>query len=208
MKPEIEVKFLDVNHDELRLKLIALGAVQKQPMRLMRRSIIDYSDRRLQTTRPTWGFIRVRDEGGKATLTYKQITDDAKLTTHEVEVEVSSYETTVEFFKTIGLNVESVQESRRESWKYKGCDIELDEWPWLKPYLEIEGPDEATLQDVAIELGFVWEAALHGGANEAYRREYPGITATDTVGNIPVMEFDSPLPQWLIDRKALQAGTQ
>jgi adenylate cyclase, class 2 len=201
MQQEIEVKFLDVNHADVRAKLKTLGAVCEQPMRLMRRAIIDYPDRRLQSAKGQWGWIRVRDEADKVTLTYKLVSDDPNLTTHEIEVSVSSYEDTVLLFQSIGLNVESEQESKRETWHYKDSEIVLDEWPWLKPYIEIEGPSETSLQAIAEDLGFDWKTVVYGGANEAYRREYPGITSDDTIGNISKIQFGQPLPQWLKDRQ-------
>jgi adenylate cyclase class 2 len=200
MKPEIEVKFLNVDFQTVRARLQELGAVCEQPMRLMRRSIIDYPDRRLQTAKGIWGWIRVRDEADKVTLTYKQVADDNEQTTHEIEVVVSSYEDTVALFQAIGLVVESVQESKRETWRYKDSEIVLDEWPWLKPYIEIEGPSRKSLETIASDLGFDWNDAVSGSTTEAYRREYPGITGDDTIGNIPEMRFGTTLPDWLQQR--------
>jgi hypothetical protein len=45
MQQEIEAKFLNVDHDEVRAKLLAKHAVCVHPMRLMRRELFDYSDR-------------------------------------------------------------------------------------------------------------------------------------------------------------------
>jgi adenylate cyclase, class 2 len=67
MKTEIEVKFLDVDFNLMREKLKQLGAVCEQPMRLMRRAIIETPELEAKG-----GFLRVRDEGDKVTLTYKQ----------------------------------------------------------------------------------------------------------------------------------------
>ena len=102
MNTEVEAKFLHIDHQEIRKKLSALGAFCVVPMRLMRRAIIDYPDRRLQTGQSN-AYIRVRDEGDKITLTYKRfdflIVDGAK----EIEVTVSSFEDTVKVFTSIGL---------------------------------------------------------------------------------------------------------
>jgi uncharacterized protein (DUF934 family) len=58
MQTEIEAKFLSSNHDEIRGKLQALGAVCEQPMRLMRRVTIDTPAMKAKN-----GWLRVRDEG-------------------------------------------------------------------------------------------------------------------------------------------------
>jgi adenylate cyclase class 2 len=97
MNPEIEAKFLRVSHEEIRHKLTAAGFICTAPMRLMRRAIIDYADRRLQTGTPN-SYIRVRDEGDKVTLTYKQFDSLSVGGAREVEVETSSFADTVKIF--------------------------------------------------------------------------------------------------------------
>ena len=69
MATEIEAKFLDIDHDEIRAKLAAAGAQLEVPMRLMRRQLFDYPDGRLQHA--NHGRLRIRDEGSQVTLTYK-----------------------------------------------------------------------------------------------------------------------------------------
>ncbi len=200
MQTEIEVKFLDVDHDAVRAKLDSLGASCEQPMRLMKRAIIDYADRRLQTTQNGW--VRVRDEGDKITLTYKESNETTVDGAREIELIIDSYGQAIELFKAIGLAVESEQETKRETWVLDGCKVELDEWPWLRPYFEIEGPDEATIRGVADKLGYDWSKAVFGSTTVAYKLQYPGIKDNETVSMInPGMYFDQPTPQWLLDRQ-------
>ena len=191
MKTEIEAKFLDVNHEDLRRKLRELGAAMEQPMRLMRRAIIDDGKGVMQRRD---AYVRVRDEGDKITLTYKQFdalsVDGAK----EIEVTVSDYEATIQIFEVVGFKVLSRQESRRETWRLDEVEIVLDEWPWLKPYIEIEGDSEVELQNAAKRLGFDWQNAVFGDVMAAYRAEYPHLTITDSVVSLPEVSFDGPLP--------------
>ncbi len=70
-------------------------------MRLMRRAIIDYGDRRLQVGTPN-SYIRVRDEGDKVTLTYKQFASLSIDGAKEVEVVTSSFEDTIKIFTQVG----------------------------------------------------------------------------------------------------------
>lgn len=170
MQTEIEAKFLDVNHDEIRKKLKALGAKLEQPMRLMRRKNYDYKDRRLENEKTGW--VRVRDEGDKITLAYKQLEDRTLLGTKEVSLDVNDFEATCRFLENIGLEVQSYQETKRESWTIGEIQIELDEWPWIKPFIEIEAPDEASLKNVAAKLGYDWKDALHGSVEIVYQAEY------------------------------------
>ncbi len=65
---EIEVKFLDINKQEIENKLVNLGAEKVLDI-LYRRRVFDYSDLRLSEDN---SWLRLRDEGDKVTLTYKK----------------------------------------------------------------------------------------------------------------------------------------
>jgi adenylate cyclase class 2 len=201
MQTEIEVKFLDVVHDDVRAKLKAAGGELKVPMRLMRRAIIDYPDSHLQRKQDGW--VRVRDEGDKVSLTYKEMKEGTVSGAREIEFDVSSFEQTVKLFEAIGLQVHSFQESKRETWQLGEVEVVLDEWPWLKPYIEIEGPSEEAIKHVAEKLGFSWSDAFYGSTTVAYIVEYPGINMdqNETIGLIPEIKFDLPLPEFLEQRK-------
>lgn len=170
MQTEIEAKFLAVDHDELRAKLTALGAICKQPNRLMRRKTMDFPDGRLRKERNGWA--RVRDEGNKITMSYKQLNDRSFQGTKEVSIVIDSFDQGCALLEALGLQTVSYQETKRESWEYKGIEIELDEWPWAKPYVEIEGPNETAVKDLATQLDLDWSHVLHGSVEVVYMAEY------------------------------------
>lgn len=197
MQTEIEAKFLDVDHDEIRNKLKKLGAKLEHPMRLMRRVVFD---------KPDGGFfkvngqrLRVRDEGNKITVTLK--TNGASKYDSEIELQVDSFETAIKLIEGLGFNVISYQESKRETWQYDQVEIVLDEWPWLKPYIEVEGKNESEIKSFAQHLGFNWEDAKFGSVDTAYMAQYPKMTTSDSIGNVDEVKFDLPLPKYLIERK-------
>jgi adenylate cyclase class 2 len=198
MKTEIEVKFLNVDFEQLRKKLTQEGAILEQPMRLMRRVIIEppiLADRR--------AFIRIRDEGDKVTLTYKQFDDHTAFSgVQEIEVTVSGFEETVDIFEKVGLTQKSFQESRRETWNLDSVEIVLDEWPWLNPYIEIEGSSEASVKEMATRLGFDWQNAVFGSVTAAYRVQYPDGDA-DKLVTIPSVSFNKPLPSIISGQKEM-----
>lgn len=196
MTTEIEAKFLHIDHEAMRARLLAAGFVCATPMRLMRRAIIDYADRRLQTGTSN-SYIRVRDEGDKVTLTYKQFLSLSIAGAAEVEVVTSSFEDTIKIFTAIGLEVVSLQESKRETWKTDACEVVLDEWPWLDPYIEIEATSESVVRAVASTLGLDWARAMFGDVMVAYREQYPYLNETQTVGRVPQVLFGAPLPDVL-----------
>lgn len=193
MQTEIEAKFLDVSFDSLRAKLATLGATCEQPMRLMRRVAIDNDYMRTGKD----SFLRVRDEGHRATMTYKQFDDLSVDGAKEIEIEVSDYDTTLALLEQVGLIARTSQETKRENWRLGDVEIMLDEWPWLKPYVEIEGPSVESIQTVATQLGFEWGRAVFGDVMAAYRAEYPHLGLKDTVASIPIVRFGDPLPMLL-----------
>lgn len=199
MQTEIEVKFLDVNHDDVRKKLKALGATLEQPMRLMRRAMFDFEDNRMQKDTGNKPRLRVRDEGNKVTITYK-IKNETNYV-HEVETTVGSFDDMIQILEQTGLVVFSFQESKRETWDYKNVEVVLDEWPWLNPYIEIEGPTEAEIKAIAAELGFRWEDGVFGSVDRAYRTQYPGMKKRESIGEVPKVIFNTPLPKYLVDRQ-------
>jgi len=200
MNTEIEVKFLHINHEEIRNRLKGIGFECVTPMRLMRRAIINYADRRLQVGMPN-SYIRVRDEGDKVTLTYKQFAELSIDGAKEIEIVTSSFEDTVKIFTQVGLEVVSLQESKRETWKSGACEVVLDEWPWLDPYIEIEATTESEVKDVAQRLGLNWILAKFGDVMVAYRDQYPYLNEAQTVGKVPEVLFDAPLPDLLKEKK-------
>ncbi len=196
MKTEIEAKFLNQQHEIIRERLKKIGSTCITSMRLMRRAIIDYPDRRLQTGTPN-SYIRVRDEGDKITLTYKQFTALSIDGAQEVEIMVDSFEDTIKIFTSIGLEVASFQESKRETWKYEDCEIMLDEWPWLNPYIEIESDSEQKLIDLTNKLELDWGDAVFGDVMVAYRAQYLHLTPEQTIGRLPEVRFGTSVPAFL-----------
>jgi adenylate cyclase class 2 len=193
MKTEIEVKFTGIDLDGMRRKLTELGATCEVPMRLMRRVAIDSDFMRTGKD----AFLRVRDEGDKVTMTYKQFDSLSLHGAKEIEVSVSDFDDTVAILAQAGLPSHTYQETKRETWKLGDVEIMLDEWPWLDPYIEIEADSEEAVRKAAGDLGFDWDSAVFGDVMAAYRVQYPHLTEKDTVANIAEVKFGLPLPQLL-----------
>jgi len=114
MQTEIEAKWLAINTDDIRQSLQRVGATLISPERLMIRRNFDYPDKRLEKV---GGWVRVRNEGAKITLSYKQLNDRTVHGTKEVNVTVNDFDATVSFLEAIGLKQKSIEETKRESWK-------------------------------------------------------------------------------------------
>jgi adenylate cyclase class 2 len=193
MQVEIEAKFVNCDHNDIRRKLQKLDAVCEQPMRLMRRVIMDYPDERLGSVQ---AWLRVRNEGNKVTVTYKQDAARSFGSAKEIETTVGSYEQTIALFEKLGLCVQSRQESQRETWKVGEVEVVLDIWPWLNPFIEIEGPTEQSVQDVAKQLNLNWQTAVFGTVTTVYKIQYPEIAREGKISTLPRIAFNEPLPKW------------
>lgn len=199
MKTEIEVKFADVDVNAIRHALKAAGAVCEQPMRLMKRALIEEPHHEKDHS-----FIRVRDEGNKITLTFKRRADAAASkidSVKELEVEVSDFDKTVELFKEAGWQYKTFQESKRETWTLDNTEVVIDEWPWLKPYIEIEGENEQVIQAVAKKLGLSWSEVIFGHIDALYERQYEFQDGIRGVIDLPEVRFSDPLPVLFKPRK-------
>jgi adenylate cyclase class 2 len=199
MKTEIEVKFLNIDLDQMREELKAAGAHLEQPMRLMRRALIEEPHHLAAHS-----FIRIRDEGDKITLTYKRRDDQAASKidgTKEIEVEVSNFEDTIAIFKEAGWEYKTFQESKRETWQLGPAEVVIDEWPWLAPYIEIEAETEEQVKEAAAKLGLAWEDKLLGHIDAVYAKQYEFAENFRGVIDLKEVRFDDPLPSKLTPKE-------
>lgn len=152
---EYEVKFFPIDMARIRQKLRASGASLQTPERLMRRCMFAAN----ANPNMTCTYIRVRDEGNKVTLSAKQHATDGKIDSQkEHETTVKDFETTRQILLNAGLTQTGFQENKRETWAMPdGTLVELETWPQLPPYLEIEGKSEEAVKKTAALLGLDWQ---------------------------------------------------
>jgi adenylate cyclase class 2 len=138
---EFEVKFLGVDPQAIESRLVELGGT-KMFDRMFHRAVFDYADLRLDK-RAAW--VRVRDEGDRTTMSFKQRlgwnADDPHSNDTgmiEEEVVVSDFETACKILRHIGLTDKFFMENRRVQYKLDGAEVDIEYWPMLEPYLEIE----------------------------------------------------------------------
>lgn len=195
MDTEIEAKFADIDADALRATLKERGAQLEHTEVLMRRKNFDYPD---WTLEKRGGWVRVRDESNKVTLSYKQLNDRSLHGTQEVNVVVDDFDTACLFLESIGLVAKAYQETKREKWNCNGVEVTIDTWPWVPTFVELEGPTEDLVKSVASELGYNWGDAMHGSVETVYQMHYDF-----TEGEIDHWEsitFIDP-PDWLLAKK-------
>lgn len=170
MKPEIEAVFTDIDKPALRAKLRAAGAELITPERKMVRTVFKTDDP--SGPEKPHSFLRVRDEGDKVVVTYKKFVDHSVTGVRELNITVDDYAKTVKLFRELGFTAKSYEESLRESWRLDGAEIDIDTWPWLPPYVEVEGSSVENMTSVSEKLGFSMENALYGSVGAVYELYY------------------------------------
>ncbi|MBE4740113.1 MULTISPECIES: class IV adenylate cyclase [Streptomyces] len=163
---EYEAKFLEIDVQATVGALRAAGAEQVFPKTMFTRLIFEND----AVQGEQW--LRLRDEGGRTTLTLKQVTDATHINgTTEIEIEVDDLAKTAELLSALGLRQVRYQQNYREEWQLDGVTYDFDTWPDLDTFLEIEGPSEAAVLDAVAALGLDYDHARFGSVDLIYKSE-------------------------------------
>ena len=147
MHTEYEVRILDIDADKVIKKLEKLKAI-KEFDSLQKRYVYDF----IPKVENKW--IRLRTNGDKTTLTIKNLVTSEIDGTQELEIVVDNFERCSLILKELGYEAKSYQENRRIQYILNGVEIDIDSWPMIPTYLEIEGPSEDAVYNVIDVLGF------------------------------------------------------
>jgi adenylate cyclase class 2 len=172
---EIEVKVLDIDPDRIRSMLAALGAVPAKKGREVNR-MFDFPDERLWSS---GCYLRLREFASKHVLTFKRrLPGTHYKTSEEIETEVSNGAAAAAIVEALGLVTRRIDEKDRESYRLGEIMFEIDTWPTVPPYLEIEAPTEALVEEGLRLLGIsrdekVTSERLDGILQRHYGRVVP-----------------------------------
>jgi len=189
MYTEFEATFPKINKSAFRVKLKSVGA------KLVRK---EYLQRRVVFKLPTGheingGWARVRDEGNKITMSLKVVDGNKIENQKEIQVVVDNFESAVDFLVTTGFRKKAYQETKREVWQLDNVEITIDEWPFLEPFVEIEGKSEEEVKNVALLLGFDYSNAVFGAVDVLYSEKY-NISTDRINNNTPEILFNGENP--------------
>jgi len=153
MPQEIEVRFLKTTPKQLAEQLKKLGAIDKGEVVL--EEVIFYNQS--HTWRDEHKFVRLRKSGDTVTLTYKHNTGQTIDSMQEIEVEIDDFDAGIQIIEATGLQIVRRQQKRRYTFILGEVTLDFDTWPGLPTYLELEGPNEKSLQEAASSLGLDWK---------------------------------------------------
>jgi adenylate cyclase class 2 len=189
MQTEYEATFSNINKDEVRQRVKAAGAKLIHAERLMRRTV--FTPPRRENIEDSW--LRVRDEGDKTTMSLKVVSGHSIEDQKESYLEVNDYDAAVDFLKSIGCQQKAYHETKREMWDLDGVDICIDEWPFLEPFVEVEGKDEAAVRAVSEKIGFNYQKAIFCAVDYQYSQKY-GLSEHEINNNTPKIAFEMENP--------------
>ncbi|MGC9968737.1 MAG: CYTH domain-containing protein [Minisyncoccia bacterium] len=152
MAHETETTVLDIDADAVKEKLAALGA-QKTQETVLR---VDwYRTIGVKEGKDPW-FLRIRsNSAGKHEVTWKGKSDilGTARTHKEINFTVAEPEKLADLFLMIGLEKYAHQDKERTSFALKDWVFEIDLYPKMPPYLEIEGKSEEHVKEGVTLLG-------------------------------------------------------
>jgi len=188
MAIEYEATYINVDKDEIRKRLKKAGALLVRSEYLQKRIPFNLPKEKHEKSK----FVRVRDEGDKITLSYKFFDGDKIENQKEICLIVNDFDEAVNLLKEIGCEPKSYQETKRELWKLDNVEIMIDEWPFLEPFVEVEGNSEEEVKKVSKQLGFNYEDALFCPTTKIYQMKYD--VTEEIVNSAPQIIFEMENP--------------
>jgi len=187
---EFEIKFLEVDVPELEKKLLTIGAkkVADYDYRIM---LFDYSDFRMDKNH---AWLKLRTDGKETTLSYKErigVKNDVSIGKDdgmkEIEIVVDDFQKAYELIKSVGFVIKREMTKKRTRYKKDKATFDIDFWPQIPPYIEIEADSLENARKAAQEAGFDLEKGLICSASQVYMKygfnpnDYSSMTSKEFI---------------------------
>ena len=168
MEKETEVRFLEIDKDDLVQKLLAKGATDHGEVML--EEVIAY-DKEL-----TWinqrRFVRLRKSGDTVKITYKEHASNILDGAQEIEFEIGDFEKGVLLIEKLGCVAYRRQQKKRHKLTFGKFVVDIDTWPRVPTYVEFEGPSHEELKEFTESLGFDWSKVMFEDARYVLENIY------------------------------------
>ncbi len=172
MIKEFEISYNNINVEKIHKIFKKINLICKKEKTLMKRKTYEFKN----DIRRRWA--RVRDEGNKITMTIKEVLkEDEKNINNilEYELTVNDFKTACLFLEECGMLERNYIENYREEWINEDNTIfvTIDYFPFLNPYIEIEGKNEEIVKEYSNLLGFDFSKHYGGGyIGDFYKIQY------------------------------------
>jgi adenylate cyclase, class 2 len=172
---EIEKKIFDIDAREISLKLLKLGA----NMVFKGLVCVKYFDTKKGDFRMKHNVLRVRRMGEKNVeicfKSNKRQKDGCKIY-DESEFFSDDFDKVSEFFEKLGYLCTCYYEKKRTEFVLDNMKIEIDEYPRIKPFIEIEAASVKKIEGLVKKLGLEKNESSSETIGEVLRRKYPKIS--------------------------------
>lgn len=165
MNIEYEIRVLEIDVADMIKKLEELGAIK----------VGEWNQRRfVYDTKPRHDskWFRLRTNGEVATLTYKNVEKNSIDGTKELEIEVSDFDKTNELLELMGYVNRGYQENKRIRYMLNGVEIDIDSWPMIPTYMEIEGSSKEEVENTLKLLSVDNNKITTLNCDDIYRQIY------------------------------------
>ena len=166
MHIEYECTLLEVDEKKFIKKLEKLGA-EKKGEYFQKRYVYDFNP-----VNPN-KWIRLRTNGNKTTLAIKNIVDNTQIGgTQELEIKVDDFENTNLVLCELGYMHRNYQENKRITYELDGIEIDIDTWPLIPTYVELEGINEEEVKNIIKKLKLDEEKIVNCDVVSIYKDYY------------------------------------
>lgn len=146
MAHEIETKVLDIDENVIKNKLLSLNAKKIQETRL---TVDWYRIKGIKEGEDPW-FLRIRSNSeGKNEVTWKAKSDLLGVSAKHKEINftISEPSKLADLFEELNLERYAHQEKDRTSFVLKDWQFDIDKYPGMPAYMEIEGSSEENVKE-------------------------------------------------------------
>lgn len=168
MNKEIECRFLEIDKEALVKKLMELGAQDLGEQMLEETIVYDKEFKWAEERR----FVRLRKNGDRVTLSYKEHKNIAVDGAVEIEIEISDMKKAENLLEKIGLMAYRHQQKKRHTFILNDVAFDIDTWPKIPTYVELEGESEESLKKAAELVGFDWKNVEFRDARSVIEQVY------------------------------------
>ena len=123
-------------------------------------------------------WVRLRETNGKTTITIKHILNEKLQKEYgtkmqpvlETEMEVPSIESGNAILEQLGFSFRNYQEKKRTTYILDNTEIDIDSWPLIPPYLEVEGESDKQIESIVRKLELSDKEIVSCNTAEVYKK--------------------------------------
>lgn len=172
---EIEVKILEVDPEQIRKKLEEIGA-KKTAEGIMKSTLFDTEDGKMKEGNQT---LRLRKWNGKTEFCFKKKGESKEFKQkEEIETFVEDFDAASKILNGLGFTNTRYFEKKRESYELGNIHFEIDTYPGIPTFIEVEAPTQEEVKKGVELLGFTMDKTTSMNAVAIIEEKY-GIKSKD-----------------------------